>query len=289
MSSIKYIMAFIAAGVLLLASCSKGEPAANGGNEDIMHFSFVHPSGTKVTSDSFEEEDVVGLYITNSNAILDAAGNYVTNAPLVYDGAEWSTSPAIYWNNGIYNVYAYYPYMKSVPSVTDAPFSVSTNQSIAENYMKSDFLWASKEKVTASKGSVSVQFAHRLSRMAIKLVKGDDYDGDLPDDARVFVHNTVTDATINLAYGFATSRQKVSSKTIEARDFGNHIFAAIVIPQRLDTRRPLVEVIMKGVSYLYEAKFNFKPGMQHNVTLVISKNPSQIKIEIGGEIEGWTE
>ena len=289
MSSIKYIMAFIAASVLLLTSCSKEDPAANGGSNDIMQFSFLHPSGTKVTSDSFEEDDVVGIYITNSNAILDAAGNYVTNAPLVYDGAEWSVSPAIYWNNGTYNVYAYYPYMKGVPSVTDAPFSVSTNQSVAENYMKSDFLWASKEKVTASNGAVSMQFAHRLSRMMIKLVKSDDYDGDLPNDAQVYVLNTVADATVDLAYGYATPLQKASPKKIEAKNLGDNLYAAIVIPQRLDTRRPLVEVIMKGVSYLYEAKFNFKPGIQHNVTLVISKNPSQIKIEIGGEIEGWTE
>ncbi len=289
MRSIKYIMAFIAAGVLLMTSCSKEEPAAKGGEEDVMKFSFVHPSGTKVTSDSFEENDTVGLYITNSNAILDAAGNYVTNAPLVYDGAEWSVSPAIYWNNGTYNIYAYYPYMEGVQSVTDAPFSVSTNQSIAENYMKSDFLWALKEGVTASNGEVSVQFAHRLSRMMVKLVKSDDYDGDLPEDAQVFVHNTVTDATVDLAYGFATPLQRASAKIIEAKNLGNNLYAAIVIPQRLATRQPLVEVIMKGVSYLYEAKFNFKPGIQHNVTLVISKNPSQIKIEIGGEIEGWTE
>jgi hypothetical protein len=29
--------------------------------------------------------------------------------------------------------------------------------------------------------------------------------------------------------------------------------------------------------------------MQHNVQLAISKNPEQIKIEIGGEVENWTE
>jgi hypothetical protein len=57
----------------------------------------------------------------------------------------------------------------------------------------------------------------------------------------------------------------------------------------LNNRQPLVEVITKGVSYLYESKFLFKAGMQHNVQLAISKNPEQIKIEIGGEIENWTE
>ena len=66
-----------------------------------------------------------------------------------------------------------------------------------------------------------------------------------------------------------------------------HTYAAIIVPQRLDNRQPLVEVIMKGVSYLYESKFVFKPGIQHSVQLVVSKNPEQIKIEIGGELENW--
>ena len=42
---------------------------------------------------------------------------------------------------------------------------------------------------------------------------------------------------------------------------------------------------MKGVAYLVESRFVFKPGIQHTITVVISKNPEQVKIEIGGEIE----
>ena len=59
------------------------------------------------------------------------------------------------------------------------------------------------------------------------------------------------------------------------------------MPQRLDNRVPLVEVIMKGVSYLFESKFLFKPGVDHLVNLVITNNPEQVKIEVGGEVENW--
>ena len=59
------------------------------------------------------------------------------------------------------------------------------------------------------------------------------------------------------------------------------------MPQRIDNSKPLVEVVMKGVAYLVESRFVFKPGIQHTVTVVISKNPEQVKIEIGGEIENW--
>ena len=44
---------------------------------------------------------------------------------------------------------------------------------------------------------------------------------------------------------------------------------------------------MKGVSYLFESKFLFKPGVDHLVNLVITDNPEQVKIEVGGEVENW--
>lgn len=65
------------------------------------------------------------------------------------------------------------------------------------------------------------------------------------------------------------------------------MFAAIVIPQRIDNRMPLVEVVMKGVSYLVESKFLFKAGTNHLVNVIISDNPEQVKIEVGGEKGDW--
>lgn len=44
---------------------------------------------------------------------------------------------------------------------------------------------------------------------------------------------------------------------------------------------------MKGVSYMYESKFVFKPGVEHLVNLIITNNPDNVKIEIGGEVENW--
>lgn len=38
---------------------------------------------------------------------------------------------------------------------------------------------------------------------------------------------------------------------------------------------------------LYESRFQFKPGTEHLVNFIISDNPDQVKIEIGGEIQNW--
>ena len=156
-------------------------------------------------------------------------------------------------------------------------------------YEASDFLWAKKDGLTASNEPVSLVFSHRMSRLLVQLKKGEDYEGDFPDEAEVYIHNTVTDATIDLSEGIVTRDRYATKKSMRAKRLGNYKYAAIVVPQRLDFRQPLVEVIMKGVSYLYESKFIFKPGVQHTVNLIISKNPEQIKIEIGGELENWTE
>jgi hypothetical protein len=62
---------------------------------------------------------------------------------------------------------------------------------------------------------------------------------------------------------------------------------ACVVPQNITSRRPLVEVVTGGVSYLMEGKISLKQGMRHTITVTLDKSPEQMKIEIGGEIGGW--
>lgn len=286
------------AALLALSGCGESNGLLSEGNglapeadgNEIMTFSALHPSqqgsSTRVTNTAFEEGDRIGLFITGKGTPLEQSGNYVNNAPLAYKGNQWSTDNPIYWDNGTYDVYAYYPYATPVASVDDYPFTVATDQN-GSGYAESDFLWASKPAVSATGSPIALQFRHRMSRMYIKLIKGEEYEGDLPADAEVYVHNTVPTATIDLSAGVVTRNPYGTAQSIRARSLGNHTYAAIIVPQRLDNRQPLVEVIMKGVSYLYESKFLFKPGLQHSVQLAISKNPEQIKIEIGGEIENW--
>ena len=109
----------------------------------------------------------------------------------------------------------------------------------------------------------------------------------MPTTAKVYVHSTVPTATVDLQAGVVTRYVKGSRQTIVARQDGDMSYSAIIVPQRLDNRVPLVEVVMNGVSYFYESKFQFKPGTEHLVNLIISNNPDQVKINIGGEIKDW--
>lgn len=126
-----------------------------------------------------------------------------------------------------------------------------------------------------------------MSKVTIRLVKGEDFEGDMPTDAVVYVHNTVPEATVDLSAGIVTRNTFGTRATITARQNSDYMFSAIVVPQRIENRMPLIEVVMKGVSYVYESTFQFKPGTEHLINLIISDNPEQIKIEVGGEIQDW--
>ena len=84
-----------------------------------------------------------------------------------------------------------------------------------------------------------------------------------------------------------TKTIKGTTETIKTRYEGNNIYSAIIVPQRIVNRRPLVEVVVNGVSYLYEGTFVFRSGTQHLVNLVIDRNPEQALIQIGGEKVNW--
>lgn len=289
-----YITTFCFAFLLLAATaCSSEADPQEATDPNVMTFDVRHPAATRATATQFEAADKVGVYITESGEPLQVSGNYINNALLTYNGTSWMPATPVYYNNGTYNVYAYYPYATLLASVDNYPFDVALDQSAASGgsgmngYQASDFLWASKPNVTASASAVSLPFAHRMSKMYVRLIAGEDYEGDIPADAEVYIHNTVTSSYIDLSAGSVIANPYGKKQTIRAHNDGNQRYSAIVVPQRLTNRLPLVEVVMKGVSYLVESTFVFKQGIQHVVSVVITKNPEQIKIEIGGEIENW--
>ena len=288
-SSIAFVMA-----ILGLAACSDdGEQQYKDARHTPMTFTVTHPSQTRATATDFENGDRIGLYVAQADAPLEIGGNLVNNETLTRNGSSWTAARTLYWDDGTYNAYAYYPYMQGVSSISDQPFSVSTDQSTAKTatalggYEASDLLFASTKGIKASASPINLTFKHIMSKIKIRLIKGEDFEGEMPATADVYIHNTVPTATVDLQAGVATRYVKGTRQTIKAQQEGAYSYSAIVVPQRIDNRQPLVEVVMKGVSYLFESKFVFKPGVEHLVNLVITDNPDKVKIEIGGEIENW--
>ena len=278
---------------LLLASCDKAEEITV--NDGSIRFVMQHPSATRATETSFEQGDKIGLYLTEytgeTPAPLQISGNWANNVAATLDGTDWVTAKKIFWSDNRMDVYGYYPYM-SLTSVDEQPFSIALDQSTERvgdqlgGYEASDFLWAKTEGVDQSAETVTLQFSHRCSKLVIKLVKGSSYEGELPDNATVYVHSVVPTATIDLATGAVTKDIFGEMATVKARKVDNATYEAVMIPQRLESRRLFIEIVVNNVSYLLEDTFQFKAGMQHTLSLVINSNPDQVSVDIGGEIEG---
>lgn len=285
-------MLVLAAGAV---SCSGNEEpdAPEVGGKKEMSFTFAMPSASRATATAFEEGDRIGLFVNDASLPLEISGNTVNNNCLTLSSGSWSPLRRMFWDDGTFNATAYYPYMTSVSSISDLPFSVQLDQSTARNGEElsgleaSDFLFAKAKGLTASASPISMTFRHIMSKLTIRLVKGEDFEGEIPETATVYIHNTVPDATIDLESGVATRNVRSTRHTIRAAQAGPTSYTAILVPQRLDNRVPLIEVVMNGVSFLYESRFVFKPGVHHLVNLIVDKNPDQVKIEIGGEIAGW--
>ena len=238
----------------------------------------------------------MGLFATEYNgdvaSPLQISGNWTNNASVVYDGSVWNPTKKIYWSENKMDVYGYYPYMNPT-SVDEYLWSVQLDQSTPETaeglsgYEASDFLWAKATGVSKANESVQLQFEHRCSKLVIKLVKGADYSGVLPTESELYIHSTVPTATIDFANGTVTKYVYGEMETIKARRVDDETFEAIIVPQRLETRRPFLEYIANGVSYLLEDTFIFKAGKQHTLELTISSNPDQIQVEVGGNVGGW--
>lgn len=279
--------------VLLCMACNK-EHTTTLPDDAAMRFEMKHPA-TRATATAFEQGDRIGLYITeydgDAAAPLQISGNWANNVAASLDGEGWTTAKKIFWSDNKMDVYGYYPYMTPV-SIDEQPFAVALDQSTERNgdqlggYEASDFLWAKSEGVAQTEGTVALQFAHRCSKLVVKLVKGPSYEGDLPDNATVYIHSVVPTATIDFTTGVVVKDLFGEMATIKTRKIDNATYEAIIVPQRLDSRRPFIEVVVNGVSYLLEDTFNFKAGKQHTLSLTINSNPDQVEIEIGGEIEG---
>ena len=286
--SVKKTFLIVAMAITLCACQKENKVETYAPDPGEIQLNMIHPGvQTRVTDTGFDADDQIGVYVTASDASLQLAGNEVNNELFKYNGTSWTSARKVYWNEGTHNVYAYYPYSATVNDVIDYSFRVQTDQSTAQAYSHSDFLWASAIGVTASADPVPMQFEHKMSKVTVKLLKGEDFEGDIPAGAEVYIMSTVPQAVVDLSTGDAAKDNFAAAESIKCAKLADGEYSAIVVPQSITSRRPLVEVIAGSVSYLMEGKISFRQGYSHVITVTLNQNPDQVKIEIGGNVSGW--
>lgn len=283
------IAGIVLAASMSIVSCENFDSEIAEDSSAQIRINAIHPSETSRVNDTgFDVGDQIGLFVVESGSSLQPGGNMVNNGCFEYNGSSWNAQHNYYWNIGTYNVYAYYPCAKRVEDTESYSFNLPEDQSSDEGYSSADFLWAMAEQQAASASPVSLKFSHCLSNVEVVLTKAADYgEGEIPADAQVYIHGTYTMANIDLSNGGVTADSRSNIGSIKARNLGANKYSAIVVPQRISSRRPLVEVVCGNVSYIMEGQLSFKPGYRHTITVALSKSPEQVEIEIGGTIGGW--
>ena len=240
----------------------------------------------------------MGLYAVEYNgdevASLQVAGNFINNEALTYDGSAWAGGRTLYWSDKPCDFYGIYPYQEPA-TVSEYLFDLPTDQNSPETddalsgYEAADLLWAKATKVSRGDGAVQLQFKHMMSRVVVKIERGEKYEGDLPEDITVHLYNTVTTAEVDFTHGSLQRYAHGEKETITMKQLSGDTFAAIVVPQNIERRTPLVEITMEGIAYLLNYSMSFRPGYQHTITVTLNSSPEQEKIEISidGEVGDW--
>lgn len=268
----------ILAAFAAMFSCQKEQETVN---DEIM-FDFSVPS-TKATATGFETGDQVALYAaeyaSEDAPELQIAGNFINNEKLTYDGSAWTAGRTLYWSDKPCDFYAIYPY-QDLTSVEEHSFDIQADQSADGGYEASDLLFAKAEAVERTDGKVSLQFKHIMSKCIVTITKGEKFEGEIPDDIVTHIYNITTSAILNFANGSLQKDPQGARKTITMKKISNTRFEAVVVPQNIERRTPLIEVTMGGIAYLLEYSLSFKPGYVHTINLILNTSPDQEKIEI---------
>ena len=254
--------------------------------------------GTRATLTNFEAGDQMSLYVVEYTgdevAEVQPLGNYINNEKMTYNGQEWKSDRPLYWSKTHCDFYGFYPYQPS-GSLKDVYFEVAADQSqpsangVLGGYEASDLMWARAEKYSREDGNVKLQFNHMMTRVVVDIVRGTKYEGELPEDISVHIYNTVTTAIVDWTIGSLKAYPQGGRKTINMRKVDADTFDAIVVPQFIERRTPLIEITMGGIAYLLETSMSFRPGKQHTITVTLNTSPDQekIEIELDGEVDDW--
>lgn len=249
----------------------------------MIQFTVNYPMQTKVTPSSFETGDAISLYAVEwqdgTQYPLQVGGNFVNNAQLTYDGIAWNATKTIFWGTQPCDFYALYPYQSSVGTVENYPFTLVEDQNMVGGYEQSDLLYAYAENVAVG-STVALNFKHLMSKLVVILVKGPEFDGDIPSDVVAHVYNTSTSCTVDWIKGSVEKEVFGAKSTLTMRKISNDRFEAVIVPQNIEKRTPLIELTMGGIAYLLEYSLSFRPGYVHTVTITLNTSPDQEQIEI---------
>jgi len=275
--------------VLGLSACSSGdkpsipEPETPSKPEKLQIKINANAAGTRVTDNSFDTGDRVGIFVVNYDSgtpgTLALSGNHVNNMGFTYSG-NWTADTPIYWKDDKTHAdfYLYYPYSASLSSVTAMPFDVKSDQSSLENYKVSELLLGKTLNVTPTESEVAITAQHLMSQANIYLKAGNGFTAESLAAAQVAVkiNGALTHATVNIASGeISVSGDATSITPLKSND----TYKALLPPQTISEGN-LITVTVDGRDFNLRKAFTFESGKVHKFTVTLSKSSNGVNVNI---------
>lgn len=229
---------------LLLAACSKDDNGGGGEQEIRTPVTFIANIQPEAKSRVTVNNGWVGLY--DSRIAIMIGG--VTKEYTVSEIGEVTSDDPFYWDGQeSITVEAWYPYSEGVKPET---LVVYADQSIQENYEKSDYLEVLNGGITPKRSTIT--FTHRTTKLTCNLSST---QGDV-QNARVIFHG------------------------LEGVNEGNSIKAtkkhrALIVPQTIPVGTDFIEVLFEdGGRYVYTLKeeLDLKKGFQQPADVSITES-----------------
>ena len=204
----------------------------------------MEKANTKVTNTTFEKGDRMGLFATTSSGSIKGK-RYIDNLVLEYtEGSTLVAKKTVFYPEGDVplDFISYHPYQtEGVAAGTSVlPVSVQTDQSNEKNRAQSDFLVAKAQGITNKTKSVTLEFQHKLSKLAISLTPDASNSANdlLKANPRIIATGLKTSADYNLEDGtfsnlagtqdiIASGEWNVKDNKLTGKEF-------IIIPQTIN-------------------------------------------------------
>ena len=219
---------FVSAAALLMWACSSEEtaPVEEETIEEEVEATTtgrisIFPVFTKVSDETFEDGDQIGVTITKTGA----SSYYVWNKCLTYSASDGTFTGDVEWYSGTTTctIVAYYPYQSSNVSTTGYPTSCSVATDQSEGLSSSDFVMGTAEEVSPSSDAVSIDFYHLLSRINVKVSTGTTISSVKLGGS--IVSFAVSSSNGKASYGSTTGEITLYPAT------DNELYQAILVPQ----------------------------------------------------------
>lgn len=282
---------------VVLAGCTNDDLNNSTPDNNELRLTATVDVRTRANATAFESNDCIGLYAmawTNATPSVQlplGTPYYTENVKFKWDGTGFANQQtAVYWpeKNRKLDLYAYYPYTDAgIAEDNTLSVAVQSDQSVAANYAKSDFMTARLTGNERTKEALSLPFRHAMSKVKFTLVAGVGYTETELAALKMTLKQMNSTAKIHLdkinneASFLTDMATPVDITTTSARE-------AILIPQvkAIGSTFFTLTAANGSEAVIYQAeegKNSFEPGKQYNYTVKISR----VGVNVTAEIMDW--